>query len=138
MDSNEGAQNDIAITESLTNLAEPVSRLDKILQYVPRALSSKLHVIFLAGLGVYLILLPAFGVHVSAFAELIGGNYTNVTSDIGACIAAGGTLHLVRNAKKRSLMEQERLRLTKEIHRLLHVVHAETAKALGQGAEAQH
>lgn len=33
---------------------------------------------------------------VSAKAELIGGNYTNVTSDLGACIAAGGTVHLVK------------------------------------------
>jgi predicted phage tail protein len=118
--------------ESLTDLAQPTSKLDKILQYVPRALSSKLHVIFLAGLGIYLILLPAFGLHVSAFAELIGGNYTNVTSDIGACIAAGGTLHLVRNAKKRNRLEQERLALTKEIHKLLHLAHPELAKELGQ------
>jgi hypothetical protein len=33
---------------------------------------------------VCLILLPLFGVMVSAKAELIGGNYTTVTSDIAA------------------------------------------------------
>ena len=53
------------------------------------------------GLGVYLIVLPLPGFAVSANAELIGGNYTNVTSDIGACIAAGGTLHLVSENRKR-------------------------------------
>ena len=68
---------------------EPKSVLDKALQWVPRILSSKPHVIVLMGLGIYLIVLPLAGVNVSARSELIGGNYTNVTSDIGACIAAG-------------------------------------------------
>lgn len=72
------------------------SRLAKVLGFVPRALSSKPHIVFLTGLGVYLVLLPLLSVHVSSFAELVGGNYTNVTSDLGACIAAGGTLHLIR------------------------------------------
>jgi hypothetical protein len=35
-------------------------------------------------LGIYLIVLPLAGVNVSAKSELIGGNFTNVTSDIGA------------------------------------------------------
>jgi len=46
------------------------------------------------------------GISVSAKAELIGGNYTNVTSDLGACIAAGGTVHLV----KRNRAHQAQLR----------------------------
>ena len=44
------------------------------------------------GLGIYLIL-PLPG--------LIGGSYTNVSWDIGACIAADGTLHLVSQGRKR-------------------------------------
>jgi hypothetical protein len=68
----------------------------RALNAVPRVLASKPHVVFLFALGVFLVLLPLVGVHVSAKAELIGGNYTNVTSDLGACIAAGGTVHLVR------------------------------------------
>ncbi len=56
----------------------------------------------MACLGVYLVLLPLFGVNVSAKAELIGGNYTNVTSDLGACIAAGLTVHLVKRAHRRN------------------------------------
>lgn len=76
------------------------SRLAKVLGYVPRALSSKPHIIFLAALGVYLVVLPLANVHVSSFAELVGGNYTNVTSDLGACIAAGGTLHLIKSHRE--------------------------------------
>lgn len=73
------------------------SRLNRLLGLVPRALASKPHIGFLSLLGVYLVVLPLLQVHVSAFAELVGGNYTNVTSDLGACIAAGGTLHLIRS-----------------------------------------
>jgi hypothetical protein len=122
--------------DSLTALAEPESRLDRLLQYVPRALSSKPHVILLMGLGVFLVLLPLVGVAVSAQAELIGGNYTNVTSDIGACIAAGGTLHLVRQGRHRRRMDEERLQLIRQMHRLMFHVHAcEAAELERQAAE---
>jgi hypothetical protein len=110
---------------------EPKSRLDRILQWVPRVLSSKPHVLLLMGLGVYLIVLPIVGVTVSSNTELIGGNYTNVTSDIGACIAAGGTLHLVAQGRKRRKIEDERLRLAQETHRLLHYVYGDAARELG-------
>ena len=121
------------ISGSTNDLAndEPRSRLDRILQWVPRILSSKPHVMLLMGLGVYLVLLPLFGIKVSASSELIGGNYTNVTSDIGACIAAGGTLHLVSQNRKRRKIDEERLRLAQETHRLLHTVYADAAHELG-------
>jgi len=126
-------QADVPMTAAdLSGLAAPDSRLEQILQYVPRIISSKPHVIFLIGLGIYLIVLPLLGVAVSAKTELIGGNYTNVTSDIGACIAAGGTLHLIRQGSRRRRIEDERLRLTSEIHRLLHHVHPDLAAQLGQ------
>ncbi|HEX4214538.1 MAG TPA: hypothetical protein VIA06_14575 [Candidatus Dormibacteraeota bacterium] len=111
--------------ESLSQIADPQSWLDKALQYVPRFLSSKVHVLFLGGLGIYLVILPLAHIAVSSKAELIGGNYTNVTSDIGACIAAGGTLHLIRQGRKRSRLEEERLRVTQEIQDLLHKAHPE-------------
>lgn len=76
------------------------SRLAKVLGLVPRALSSKPHILFLTLLGIYLVVLPLVSVHVSAFAELVGGNYTNVTSDLGACIAAGGTLHIIKSHRE--------------------------------------
>jgi hypothetical protein len=70
--------------------------LVRALNAVPSLLASKVHVMFLFALGVFLVILPLVGVSVSAKAELIGGNYTNVTSDLGACIAAGGTVHLIK------------------------------------------
>jgi hypothetical protein len=67
---------------------------------------------------------------VSANAELIGGNYTNVTGDIGACIAAAGTLHLVNQSRKRRKMDEERLLVARETHRLLHHVYGDAARRL--------
>ncbi len=121
---------------STNDLADerPRSGLDRILQWVPRLLSSKPHVILLIVLGVYLIVLPLLGLTVSARAELIGGNYTNVTSDISACIAAGGTLHLISQGRRRRKMEEERLRLAQETHSLLHHVYGDAARQLGHAA----
>jgi hypothetical protein len=118
---------------STNDLADdtPRSRLDRILQWIPRLLSSKLHVMLLMLLGVYLIILPLAGLRVGANAELIGGNYTNVTSDIGACIAAGGTLHLIQQGRRRRKVEEERLRLAQQTHRLLHHVYGDAAVQLG-------
>ena len=118
---------------STNDLADdtPRSRLDHVLQWVPRILSSKPHVIALIALGFYLIVLPLVGVMVSARAELIGGNYTNVTSDIAASIAAGGTLHLVNQGRKRRTIDAERLRLARETHELLHQVYGDAARQLG-------
>lgn len=119
--------------ESITDLAadHPASRFDRALQWIPRLLSSKPHIMILTLLGVYLVVLPLLGVAVSAKSELIGGNYTNVTSDIGACIAAGGTLHLVNQGRKRQKLDAERMRLTQEMHSLLHHAHPELAAQLG-------
>src|SRR5215470_12039132 len=101
------------------------SRFERILQWVPRVLASKPHIIALAALGIYLVLLPLLGIPVTPKSELIGGNYTNVTSDIGACIAAGGTLHLVNQGRRRQKIDAERLTLLKEVHALLHHVHGQ-------------
>jgi hypothetical protein len=88
---------------SAPDLAEPQGRLDRALAVIPRALSSHAHIIFLLALLVYLVLLPLSHLYTpSATSMLIGGNWTNVTGDIGACIAAGGTLHLVRQQRKHS------------------------------------
>jgi hypothetical protein len=124
---------DVAMTsEDLAGLAVPDSRLERVMRGFSRAISSKPHVIFLAALGIYLVVLPLFGFTVSAKAELIGGNYTNVTSDIAASIAAGGTLHLIRQGRRRRQQDEERLRLARETHRLLHHVHAAAAAQLEQ------
>lgn len=96
--------------QAATAHTAPQTKLDRVLAYVPQALSSHVHIIFLACLGIFLVVLPLVGVTVSARAELIGGNYTNVTSDLGACIAAGLTVHLVRRDKRRSNEFEELLR----------------------------
>lgn len=88
----------------------PPGRLEQLLGRVPSLLASHPHVLWLLALGVYLVVLPLIGVHVPAEAELIGGNYTNVTSAIGGCIAAGGTAHLVRRGRARD-------RLLAQLHR---------------------
>jgi hypothetical protein len=125
----QAGQNMMGLTDLAPGSAQ--NTLDRILQWIPRLLSSKPHVVLLTLLGVYLVLLPIFGVTVSAKSELIGGNYTNVTSDIGACIAAGGTLHLISQGRKRQRLDEERMRLLREVHALLHHVHSSTAAELG-------
>jgi hypothetical protein len=95
----------------------PKSWLDRALANVPRALASHLHIIFLMALGVYLIVLPLAGVPVSAKSELIGGNYTNVTSDIGACIAAGGTLALLAHSRHRSRLAEASHKILADLYR---------------------
>lgn len=102
---------------SVPGMAENPSRLERALGVVPRFLASHVHVIWLLGLGFYLIVLPLLGVNVSSKAELIGGNYTNVTSDIGACIAAGGTLHLVKQQRRRSKVTEATHRIMADLYR---------------------
>jgi hypothetical protein len=104
---------------STPGAAENPNRLERILGYVPRFLASHAHVIWLMGLGIYLIVLPLLGVDVSAKAELIGGNYTNVTSDIGACIAAGGTLTLVRRQRKQTRAAELRAKTAEATHAII-------------------
>jgi predicted phage tail protein len=116
-------------SQVVSSQTEPLNRLDKVLALVPRALSSHAHIIFLGLLGVYLVVLPLVGVSVSAKAELIGGNYTNVTSDLGACIAAGLTVHLAKRERRRS-------RELEQWFSHLHRRHDELEKALARAVAA--
>ena len=126
-------------TQAVSAQTEPQTRLDRILGLVPRALSSHAHIIFLGCLGVYLVLLPLLGVSVSAKSELIGGNYTNVTSDLGACIAAGLTVHLVKRDRRRARELDQWFRRVHERHDVLQaaidraVAAAERAEAAARG-----
>jgi hypothetical protein len=104
---------------STPGAAESPNRMENALGYVPRFLASHVHVIWLMALGVYLIVLPLCGVDVSAKAELIGGNYTNVTSDIGACIAAGGTLTLVKHQRKQTRAAELRAALAQKTNAMV-------------------
>jgi hypothetical protein len=102
---------------STVGAAEDPSRFERALGCIPQFLASHFHVIWLLGLGVYLIVLPLCGVDVSAKSELIGGNYTNVTSDIGACIAAGGTLHLVKQGRRRNRVTEATHKIMADLYR---------------------
>jgi hypothetical protein len=64
------------VTGSTHDLAAdtPTSRLDYVLQWVPRIPVASRNVIALMGFGIYLIVLPLLGVMVSAQAEPTGGN----------------------------------------------------------------
>lgn len=86
------------------------------------------------GLGIYLIL-PLPGVTVSAQAELIGGSCTNVTWDIGACIAAGGTLHVVSQGRKCRKIAGGPPRPARETHRLPHHVYGDASGEPGHIAK---
>ncbi len=86
-------------------------------------------ILFLGALGIFLVVLPLIGVNVSARAELIGGNYTNVTSDLGACIAAGLTVHLVKRDRRRA-------RELQELIDRLHGHHAELQQGMARAVAA--
>lgn len=71
--------------------------LRRILSAIPPALSSRLHIAGLLSLGAWLVALPLVGIaHPSTYTQLIGGNYTNIISALGAAIAAGTTVHVAK------------------------------------------
>jgi hypothetical protein len=73
------------------------SVLRRILSAIPPALSSRLHIAGLLSLGAWLVALPLVGIaHPSTYTQLIGGNYVNVVSALGAAIAAGTTVHVAK------------------------------------------
>jgi hypothetical protein len=121
------------------------SRVDQILGRLPSILSSKPVILFGIFLFFYLFifagiasLLGHSGL-VSANTQLILGNYTNVSSSVGAGIAAGASLTLVkrqRRAHKVAMAAHEAAMEARafavETHRLLHTAMPEHAAALGQ------
>ncbi|MDQ2876205.1 MAG: hypothetical protein M3Y33_15995, partial [Actinomycetota bacterium] len=82
------------------------SRMDKVLGKLPNLLSSKPVIIFGIILFCYLFLyagiasLLGHAGAVSANTQLILGNYTNVSSSVGAGIAAGAGLTLLKRQNK--------------------------------------
>lgn len=96
----------------------PSSKLEKTLGYVPRALASHAHIVFLLGLLLYLVILPVLKVYTPGSTQmLIGGNWTNVTSDMGACIAAGGTLTVLKHSRQRSKVTAATHRIIADLYR---------------------
>lgn len=101
----------------MTDLVLPQTRLAKILAYVPRILASKVNIVFLLALFVYLVVLPLSTIYVPSLnTQLELGNLTNVTSDIGACIAAGGTVTLLHHQKKNHLEKMMQAKIFHKEH----------------------
>jgi hypothetical protein len=121
------------------------TRMDTVLGKLPNLLSSKPVIIFGIVLFCYLFLYAGiaslFG-HpgaVSANTQLILGNYTNVSSSVGAGIAAGAGLTLLKRQTRTHRLTLaahdaalEAKSLAEETHRILHLAFPEHAAALGQ------
>lgn len=82
--------------------------LHRALDAIPRLLASTVAITFLVLLFFYLVVLGAIGLFIpdlepSVAAQLVLGNYTNVTSAIGASLAASiGTVSLREVRKHRA------------------------------------
>jgi hypothetical protein len=121
------------------------SGMDRFLGKLPNVLSSKPVIIFGIILFCYLFLyagiasLLGHAGAVSANTQLILGNYTNVSSSVGAGIAAGAGLTLLKRQNKAHRLTiaahdaaLEAKSLAEETHRILHLAFPEHAAALGQ------
>lgn len=90
-----------------------------MLARIPAALASSVHILFLGSLGLWLIVVPLIPgtevVRPSEFAELIGGNWTNVSSALGACIAAGASLKAHNEVKRHSALAERTHELLNEL-----------------------
>lgn len=90
---------------------------------IAQMLASRWHVGALAILGIYLVVLPLLGITVSPKAELIGGNYTNVISAIGAGLASYASVAVHKSHKS----------LRDEMHALLGEKAKEGVESPSQG-----
>jgi hypothetical protein len=121
------------------------SGMDKVLGRLPNLLSSKPVIIFGILLFCYLFLFAGIASllghsgAVSANTQLILGNYTNVSSSVGAGIAAGAGLTLLKRQNRTHRLTVaahdaalEAKSLAEETHRILHLAFPEHAAALGQ------
>jgi hypothetical protein len=128
------------------------SRLDQILGRLPGLLSSKPVIIFGIVLFCYLFVFAGIASllghsdAVTANTQLILGNYTNVSSSVGAGIAAGAGLTLLKRQRRAHRLGMaahqaalaarqaatEARAFALETHRLVHLAHPDHAASLGQ------
>jgi hypothetical protein len=121
------------------------SGMDKVLGRLPNLLSSKPVIIFGIVLFCYLFLYAGIASllghpgAVSANTQLILGNYTNVSSSVGAGIAAGAGLTLLKRQSRAHRVAVaahdaaiEAKGLAEETHRILHLAFPQHAATLGQ------
>jgi hypothetical protein len=119
-------------------------RMDKVLGQLPSVLSSKPVIIFGIILFCYLFLYAGIASllghpgAVSANTQLILGNYTNVSSSVGAGIAAGAGLTLLKRQAKahRLTVAAHAAALGQQAGRVTHTL-AELAAATPPGPDAE-
>ncbi|ANJ28502.1 hypothetical protein [Agromyces aureus] len=140
------AQPNSVDTDDTDLSGEPTrSRFSRALGRLPYLLSSAPVIVFGILLFFYLVVYAGIASllgdpgAVSTNTQLILGNYTNVTSSVGAGIAAGGSLTMLKRQRRNHRISQAALDAANEArsfaletHRLLHHLHPEQAAALGQ------
>ncbi len=138
----------VADSEPVDLDGEPTqSRVARALGRLPYLLSSRIVILFGILLFFYLFIFAGLATllghpdAVSTNTQLIFGNYTNVTSSVGAGIAAGASLTLLKHHRRAHRISQAALDaaqeardFAQETHRLLHSLHPQPAARLGQTA----
>jgi hypothetical protein len=120
------------------------SKFAELLGRLPNLLSSKPVIIFGIFLFFYLFVFAGIATlfghpgAVSTNTQLILGNYTNVSSSVGAGIAAGASLTLIKRqrhahrlAEAAHTTAEEARAFAQETHKLLHELHPDEAARLG-------
>lgn len=120
------------------------STFGRLLGRLPNLLSSRPVILFGILLFFYLFIFAGIATlaghagAVSTNTQLILGNYTNVSSSVGAGIAAGASLTLIkrqRHSHHLALAAHEAAvqarAFAQETHQLMHLVHSDEAAQLG-------
>ena len=120
------------------------SSFARLLGRLPNLLSSRPVIVFGIFLFFYLFVFAGIATllghpsAVSANVQLILGNYTNVSSSVGAGIAAGASLTLVKRQRHAHRLAQaahaaamDARQFAQETHKLLHQLNPEAAAQLG-------
>ena len=123
------------------------SKIAELLGRLPNLLSSRPVILFGILLFFYLFIfagiatLLGYPTAVSTNTQLILGNYTNVSSSVGAGIAAGASLTLVKRQHHANKLTQaahiaamEARAFAQETHKLLHLINPDAAARLGHVA----
>lgn len=93
----------------------------KILQAIPGILASNVSIFVFIFLFIYLVVFGLIGLFVEGLApsanmQLVLGNYTNVTSALGAAIAAGASTHNLSQMRKLHGKHEELKTLVESLH----------------------
>jgi len=93
----------------------------KFLQAIPGILASNISIFIFIFLFIYLVIFGLIGLFVSqlaptAEAQLVLGNYTNVTSALGAAIAAGASTQHLSQVRKLHHKHEELKSLIEGLH----------------------